>query len=164
MKTRTGYVSNSSSSSYIVIPDDVYNDKILSNSKDYNKIRTFLNFSDDNDENGLSEEGEMEFGWQMKNYHDLESKWNWLVLQAYYGGNPFINIINDFLNNLHSNLKVNWAKIEEQVDNVSAYIDHQSVEPADTFDKVNKIGIAEFLANEKCYIHNSNDNEKYGDY
>lgn len=157
MKTRKGYVSNSSSSSYIVIPDAVYSD-ISSGTADYNNMRVFLDFSEANDWYGLFDEGEKQFGWQMENYHDTETKWNWLVLQAYYGGDEYINAIDRFLSEIHSNLKMDWAKVDDLVEDMEAYIDHQSVDAECTFSKLKKIGIKEFLVNEECYIHNSNDN------
>ena len=94
MKTRTSYVSNSSSSSFVVIPDkvkdDINNEKYI-DVEALTKVFTVGLCSKESYDNGKKwdgflDGGETQFGWQNRKYNDLESKWNWLVLQACYGG------------------------------------------------------------------------------
>jgi hypothetical protein len=66
--------------------------------------------------------------------------------------------MNEYVESLHHNLKINWSKTEQMVEAMNADIDHQSVDAGSTFEEIDAIGIDEFLANEDCYIHNSNDN------
>ena len=156
MKERINYVSNSSSSSFVVIPDDLKIDKA---NYDYNKIAlTFPFFENGEEWCGLFDDGQLKFGWEWEKYRDFESKWNWLVLQAFYGGDEYIKIINDYLKGIHENLKIDWSAVEQKEDSIEAYIDHQSVDAKSTFEKVKEIGIDEFLLNEECYIQNGNDN------
>ena len=153
MKARASYVSNSSSSSFIVIPKDVQPSDI-----DYQKMAVAFAFDQDvNSWSGLFPFGCDEFGWQTAKYFDLESKWNWLVIQAYYGGDEYKAIIDDFLKSIDANLRVDWTMMAS----CGAYIDHQSVDPEGQFAEVGKIGIGEFLINDRCYVKNGNDN---GDY
>ena len=156
MKERRGFVSNSSSSSFVVIPEN-YQPKVNEN---YGKLAMAFAFSVCDDWNGIFIDGEHAFDWQVKQYHDFESKWNWLVLQAFYGGQKYMEIINNFLSSITSNrVKVNWNGVEDADNNCYAYIDHQSVDPKCTFDEVARIGIGNFLLDSNCYIQNGNDNE-----
>lgn len=168
MKERLGYVSNSSSSSYIVIPDKFVpiagkqNENGSSDDESYLSMKLWFDFSEEKDWHGLfynGKRGETQFGWQCINYHGFETKWNWLVLQAYYGGDKYMRIMDDFLETVHPALKINWSMIDSLVESMRAYIDHQSVKAEKTFDAVNSIGIDEFLLNKECYVHNSNDQE-----
>ncbi len=157
MKKRINFVSNSSSSSYVVIPEEI-NACHINNA--YNKIaQCFMFCVDSSDWDGLLD-GEIKFDWQWKKYFDFESKWNWLVLQAYYGGQSYMNKIDSYLKLINSKVHLNWNKIEYAVQDNDIYIDHQSIDAEETFKKVENIGIGEFLLNEKCYIQNGNDNEE----
>ena len=153
MKKRCGYVSNSSSSSFVVVPDN-----ITPSDKDYNDIAIVFPFSRDSEWEGFMD-GEIKFGWQDREYHDTASKWNWLVLQAFYGGQKYMGIIDEYVASVCPKTSVNWSAVEKADDQIRAYIDHQSVDAEGTFEAVEKIGITEFLLNEKCYIQNGNDND-----
>ena len=175
MKTRTNYVSNSSSSSFVVIPDDVarqsygISPSLLKSHVDSVKS-VFMNHTSSYDyENGEWNgflDGETKFGWQTCNYHDMESKWNWLVLSAHYGGSEFDSVrtiefcllLDGYLKDIGLNATIDWDAVEKCVDNLDAYIDHQSIDAAQTFAEVNSIGITEWLSNSSCYIKNGNDN------
>jgi len=170
MEVRVGYVSNSSSASSVVVPKEVVEN---CKHKDWTKDETILSMfffdrcgatlSDEDKWDGLFDEGEYQFGWQTMEYNDFASKWNWLVLQAYYGGDEYMNKINDFLHEIDGRFEIDWNKTEKTTEYQGkyAYIDHQSVDARGTFDEIAPIGIAEFLLNSECYIDNGNDN---GDY
>lgn len=174
MKRRFGYVSNSSSSSFVVVPDSVveefnsdYERHLM---ESYERLRTTMEFSHvEKGWCGLFADAQTTFSWEQVLYHGLKDKWNWLVLQAYYwGGNVYRQRLDSFVESLQLGLKIDWRKIERRVqDDFTAYIDHQSIDPVDTFNEVDKVGIDEFLTNPKCHIHNSNDNvdeEEEGDF
>lgn len=175
MKTRTNYVSNSSSSSFVVIPDDVARQShkiapsLLKSHVDSVKS-VFMNHASsyvhENVEwNGFLD-GETRFDWQTCNYHDMESKWNWLVLSAYYGGNEsdlgrtieFCLLLDGYLKDIGLNATIDWDAVEKCVRKSDAYIDHQSIDAERTFREVNSIGITEWLFNGSCYVKNDNDN------
>lgn len=175
MKTRANYVSNSSSSSFVVIPDDVarqsqgLSPSLLKSHVDSVKS-VFMNYvsfhacENANWDGFLN--GETEFGWQTRNYRDLESKWNWLVLSAYYGGCEFDSrrtieyclLLDGYLKEIGVNATIDWDAVEKCVGNLDAYIDHQSINTEQTFRDVNSIGITEWLFNNSCYVKNGNDN------
>lgn len=163
MKTRIGFVSNSSSSSYVVVPKSVVEEyeknRESRDIRSFNQLKLLFAFSGEVKGVGLFDSGEKNFGWQVVRYHDLESKWNWLVLQAYYDGSKaYLSTIENFLSKVNHNLKINWADVDEQVEKFNAYIDHQSIDAQATFAEVKAIGIDEFLVNENCFIQNGNDN------
>ncbi len=155
MKKRINFVSNSSSSSYVFIPEEI-NACHINNA--YNKIAQCFFFCANNKKwDGLLD-GEIKFDWQWKKYFDFESKWNWLVLQAYYGGQAYMDKINAYLKTISPKICLNWSEIDNKVEECVAYIDHQSVDAKSTFENVERIGVMEFLLNDRCYIQNGNDN------
>lgn len=176
MKKRINWVSNSSSSSCIVIAQYLIDDpkkKKWSDDMVFRSVFTDERCAVDWDGkkwNGLLD-GEHQFGWQTVNYHDLGSKWNWLVLQAHYGGEKYRKILDDFLRELNPNYEIDWGRLDNCINNINdpdwSYIDHQSCESydnADTFEKVESIGIREWLVNKDCYIKNGNDNDCKDDW
>lgn len=162
MKARLGYVSNSSSSSFMVENPGV--DDISREANEREAEAYIVSHALDEIElhgkwNGLLEEGETKFGWQEEEYHDIASKWNWLVLQAFYGGQNEMTLIDNYLNRLDSRIHVNWNDVEERDDKAYAYIDHQSVSPIDTFHFIEMVGgIGEWCGDWYCFISNGNDN------
>ena len=154
MKLRANFVSNSSSSSYVVVPEN-YHSNI---NDDYARLKVAFEFSENYEDWDGFLDGETCFGWQEQEYHDFESKWNWLVLQAFYGGQKYIEIINDFLSSISNRIELNWSSVEDAENNANAYIDHQSIDAQRTFDEIEPIGISNFLLDSQCYIQNGNDN------
>ena len=150
MKIRQGFVSNSSSSSFIVIID-----------KEITPTRECL---------GQvvypGELGETEFGWQRKTYHDMWSKMNFAYLQALYKAhytedNNWAERLDKVVKE-HLGASVVWS-ISEEYDTPEnftwGYIDHESACPdnCEMFDSDEKL--KSFLFNEESYIQNQNDNE-----
>ena len=180
MKTRTSFVSNSSSSSFVVIPQkqvkwlSSLSEADLAERSQYvvdemrKEINAQIEESSEPDKktwSGLFRNGERQFGWQTRIYLELESKWNWLVLQAYYGGEDGdIHQTNEFRGRIDGWLEsyglatIDWNMVEKLDNDLDAYIDHQSIDSQATFDEVDRIGIEEFLFNPNCFIQNGNDN------
>ena len=172
MKTRISFVSNSSSSSFIVIPQmRVIATSTMSQQEIdewENTIRNTLQkqiVSEDciDDKwSGLCDNGEKKFGWQTTAYYDIESKWNWMALQACYG---FIQDetfegkarLDRYLDSMGL-AEIDWEQMKNTIEELDAYIDHQSVFPEDTFEEIDRIGLTPWLYDGYCFVHNGNDN------
>ena len=143
MKIRTDFVTNSSSSSFIAIKK---NDT-------YNCIEEIKKFADINNSYIPFEEGNCEFGWEQKEYSDIHSRINYAVMQIYYA-KRLLKIIEENKKNGKENywipndetlkimknaraimksvfeettgMKINSSDIENKIENIDAYIDHQS--------------------------------------
>ena len=103
--------------------------------------------------NGLFVEGMWQFGWGESEMHDFESKWNWLVLQAFYGGQEYIETIEQFLWEMtDGSMRVDWSFIEHADDSAMAYIDYRSVDAEKVFGTIERIGIATWLVDRTCML------------
>lgn len=156
-------MSNSSSSSFVVVPDDVVEKFKKGIATPTWKIRELFNFSFESEWFGYFWDAECWFDLQWVNYHNAKDKWNWLVLQAHYAKHDnddktYCKLLNEYLKSIGCEKEIEWGRLDAVIDNMSAWIDRQSIDAQDTFDEVKKVGIDEFLANERCYICNESDN------
>ncbi len=176
MKTRHGYVSNSSSSSFVMVPEKAV--KAMHARKEPLDDRSYLaemckreiERKDELNEGrwiGLFDDGVKEFGWDIENYYDEQTKWNWMVLQAYYGGREWTQFstdeyrkkLEDYLEYLVGReIHIDWDGIAKLENDCDAYIDHQSIDSEETFDTVDRLGISEFLLSQDAFVHTDNDN------
>lgn len=137
MKTRIGFVSNSSSSNFVVIgkPGAGY---------EYPPI----------EDKHFTLEGAFEFGWEHTIYKSLKDRIAWAYLQTHRGS--LDNEANDiYLKMLNEVLRdIGAQQIKWKLDSYS-YIDHQSIN-----DEIfsSKEVLKEFLFNKGSYIQGGNDN------
>ena len=176
MKNRTDFVSNSSSSSFIVIGDNTQK----------------FNFNDQTIEIPNSDEGQKEFGWQFEKYDDFWSKLNFCAIQLdqikenyKYAEENYKNSQEDWEKRIYKNYKEWYDRLDnmwdtlvdvcrsefhlnielkdhDKIDHMFAYIDHQSsvtdndnMEMFDSYDSLYR-----FLSCSDSYIKCGNDNDE----
>lgn len=152
MKIRSGFVSNSSSSSFIVIdqnsPLEMEN-SLVDSHLEIDGIHGSI--------------GETEFGWTPEDYYDVWSKINFAYIQAYYMKDKFpewtdmiIRVIKE-----HTGAKeVVFDFLRNEYGLANAYIDHQSASSEgmniEMFESDE--AMKRFLFCPSSYIHTDNDN------
>lgn len=148
MKHRLGFVSNSSSSSFVVIADNLHNKSDL---------------QENETEIVLGECGETEFGWEFKTHYDFESKLNFAFLQTTYSeehGGRWYNMIEAVL--LSAGIKIVGNSINDSYSGPGffGYIDHQSsaIEDRNTEIFESEDVLKRFLFSKDSYIEQGNDN------
>jgi hypothetical protein len=151
MKIRKGFVSNSSSSSFIVIGKDEYFEGDL---LDENKIFHIGN-----------NEGEITFGWGPEIIYCIKSKINFAYLICLYNENEtWKEMLFDLIkketkcNNIQIHLTTyDWGKNEENLKYGS--IDHQSVENGVNTEMFYSVeNLKNFIFSNNSYIELDNDN------
>ena len=143
MKVRNGFVSNSSSSSFVVINTSTaaeYHDEVntVDTSQPLKVPETFG--------------GETEFGWQIEKYYDIGSKINFAYLQAQFLGDYHIDMVKEVL--------IEELNVPDVEFNVDGYIDHQSsvLEGSNREIFESELMLKEFIFIKGSYIQNDNDN------
>ena len=145
MKIRNGFVSNSSSSSFIVIGHKKYN------VPDYTK-RDYI----------IGEKGMLEFNWDIEDHFDFDSKVNFATIQALCMENDdYIEDIKDVIKK-HTNCRsvFNEICLDGIERDYMGYIDHASSASEDKNIEMfkSKDKLERFLCCSDSLIHTDNDN------
>lgn len=168
MKIRTGFVSNSSSSSFIVYGTSMFNENAEKNFKSY--LHRFIDYDifRYNPPTG--------FGWEFEIYNDWMTKFDWAFLQMYY--HLYDHEYTYYYDTMLELIKLYFPEVrkietkrfgdEEYSDNddyendePDGYIDHQSIggENAEMLEDVN--GLRNFILCDDSFICGQNDNSDY---
>lgn len=169
MKIRLDFITNSSSSSFIAI-----------NHESYNNNYSLIESEEDKDNFVLFESGNKEFGWEQREYKDMESKVNYILIQiadldyysnknntGYFSRKISKELVQSYKSNIESILyenlgitKINWDKLKQLIDDSSdIYIDHQSSFYENPYlEEFIMTRLEDFLFNDKSVIITGNDN------
>lgn len=185
MKIRNGFVSNSSSSSFVFVakgnPKKVEVSDLYLNEKLLWQGQRILALGKDHETTNLK------FGWEWRKYKDWTEKAVWAWLQIWYAneilttdhynkeyaegvrkGNQlhpkeWLEMLNKVIKE-HTNVDdVYWDWLTVSKDSYDAYIDHQStcIEDPDMLNIFSsEDALARFIFNDDSYIATGNDNEK----
>jgi hypothetical protein len=146
VKCRVGFVTNSSSSSFIVI----------NATKGY---ETLPAYTDGVYRVGFL--GETEFGWMPRNIHDIDSRINFAYLQALTVDNKeWVKMLEEVIKENSEVKEINFLLTDDWNSPSYGYIDHQSCasEGENTEMFTSKDTLKDFIFGEGSYIHTDNDN------
>ena len=143
-KTRRGFISNSSSSSFIVIGDNInipfFDEQILRIPESF--------------------EGTDEFGWSIDDHTDIGSRINFAYMQAKLTDNE--NYLEMLADVLKTQFEIDYIEYALDVDDWESehhgYIDHQSVGGNNIRMFESEETLIRFIFGEDSYIHTDNDN------
>jgi len=148
VKTRQGFVSNSSSSSFVVI-----------GSREPKSTIPLL-------ENGAvcvgpRVGGEYEFGWEIEDHTDTYSRINFAYIQAKDTNNEYwLETIEEAIKEVTGAADIIWCEFGSNKWTPYGYIDHQSSacegENTEMFESIDSM--KRFLFSSDSYIHTDNDN------
>lgn len=138
MKRRLGFVSNSSSSSFVVVSEYGYHGKQTLTMTDGKLVLGQIGGND-------------EFGWSFIEYNDFLSKLNWVCLQADYSKD------NRYKEMIESVLKNNIDGIEEIVWELEGSIDHQSKTTGMEQIFKDETSLKNFLFDSESHVRTGND-------
>jgi hypothetical protein len=144
-RIRTGFVSNSSSSSFLV-----------TNAKDGYETPDWEGVL-----NAGYDLGETCFGWGPERIDDIGSRVNFAYLQFIYGNNDDWFLMLDEVIKENTNIEyVNWLPLYEQHTKWNAYIDHQSNagDGMNTEIFESKQTLKDFIFGKGSFIYLDNDN------
>lgn len=151
MKIRNGFVSNSSSSSFIVIGNSDSFDSLPNEDKEKTLVAGKL--------------GTTEFGWEPNRHKDIYSRINFCYLQILIAKRYNEEAADTWLKMLESCIKENstyteieWKISEDYDSKYFGYIDHQSAYPTNTEMFGNKGFLYRFIFDKKSYVQTDNDN------
>jgi hypothetical protein len=160
MKIRNGFVSNSSSSSFVMIGNDGEHKKPNYHEefdpKGQRCIRIPQTFG-----------GETEFGWQVEEYYDFPEKLNWATLMAKKEESRWKmlkKVLKEDFNVEAVYDCLNWYDEDDDNSNSfytrseNGYIDHQSVDEDAAAMFKDTTELRDWLYGSKSFIHNDNDN------
>lgn len=148
MKKRLGFVSNSSSSSFIVVGEDE-----LSYKDAFNGKTLFIGV-----------EGNLCFGWEWATYDTLMDRINFCYLQALSVDNKeWFSMLARVITDHTQCSSIDYSILKKQFKSYNAYIDHQSnaSDGANTEIFANDEILRNFLFRNDSYIKGGNDNDDY---
>lgn len=159
MKIRKGFVSNSSSSSFVVLGKNI---------NEENKVQLASHlWKFMNEDDRLTYFPEHSFGWEVVKYYETITKFDWALIMTTCLNDErrtnFIIAINHSLQDYKIQIDMEYLnhikEIYDSWDTEHAYIDHQTMEKIrnhELFDSEDDI--IRFLFSSESYIQNTNDN------
>jgi len=138
MKRRMGFVSNSSSSSFIIIGDSDNNDTL---------------------DEYIPTDGKYTFGWAPEVLDYIVDRINWCMILANTGedSNIKVDMIKQILNDIECDNEEGISTMIKMINDYNAYIDHQSnYDEKGLFNDINLL--KKFILNSHSSIHIDNDN------
>lgn len=159
MKKRLGFVSNSSSSSFIVISDD-YNEYFMEEFKQ--EYEQYFDY-----ENNFIYRPKTQFNWSFVIYDKMNEKFDWCCLMLYYIQHE--PIYEEYYQNFYSFMKELFPDMNQCIyydesdewDCDDGYIDHQSYEIEENWKMLESVESIKNFIFGNSRVYGGNDNSKY---